>query len=116
MAAQQQTLTGDVPHDAGIWRRLVGGAGQIDHAAWMRACAEGSFVGTCRQCGDYLIPERPRDITDGRTDYEARCRNEHHAQGRGATRTVTGCGWTTTAPGGRIQRRSNLASARPKGA
>lgn len=101
MSAGQQTLTGDVPRDAGLWSRYVHN-GQVDHAAWLRARAEGQFVGTCRQCGDYLVPDAPHDHA-GRTDYTARCR-------RGDA-----CRYELTAPGGRVLRHSGLKSAQPKG-
>jgi hypothetical protein len=60
----------------------------IDHGSWLRARAEGGFVGTCRRCGDYLVPRIP-DEHGGRIDYEADCRNE-------------ACRYTIMAPGGRV--------------
>lgn len=69
--------------------RLVLRDGEIDHAAWLRARAEARYVGTCRRCGDYLVPLMPHEHA-GRTDYQADCR-------RGDD-----CGYTLLAPGGRV--------------
>lgn len=87
----QQTLDGRPPADAGLWRTYVTD-GNIDHHAWMRACSQAGWVGTCRRCGDYLRPERPDDRGAGRTDYLARCRDP-------------ACGYELVAPGGRINTR-----------
>jgi hypothetical protein len=72
----------------GIYRTIAP-HGEIDHAAWLRARAEGRPVGGCRSCGDYMMPQRP-DEHSGRTDYEAQCRN------------FDKCGTVTLAPGGRV--------------
>ena len=101
--AEQETLTERTafnPLDHGLWARYKTG-NQVDHAAWMRACAEGSWVGTCRLCGDYLIPVRPHQANAKRTDYEAHCRAE-------------ACGWILNAPGGRIVHYSSRAQERRK--
>ncbi len=88
------------PLTQGLWSRLTNGF-YIDHSAWMRACAEGHHVGTCRRCGDYLVPRHP-DQVGNRTDYEANCR-------------VEACGWTLNAPGGRILTRSSRHNEMPSG-
>lgn len=77
------TATG---HD-GLWRRYVA-AGEVLHAAWLHARSAGEWVGTCRLCGDYLIP-LPPDEHAGRIDYEAACRNRQ-------------CRYVLLAPGGRV--------------
>jgi hypothetical protein len=82
-----------------VWTRFVD-KGQIRDGEWLRACEAGEFVGTCRHCGDYLIPRRPLRV-GSRWDYEAECRStvrESRVDGR---RVVTGCGQTIAAPGGR---------------
>jgi hypothetical protein len=91
--AEQQTLpgTGDT---GGLWRR-VHHSGRVDHAAWLRARAEGHPVGTCRRCLDHLMPDAPQE-QQGRVDYTATCR---------------GCGVDICAPGGRLMHRSGLWSA-----
>ncbi len=99
MNATQQALTGDTPHDAGLWPRYVTG-GAIDHAQWLRARAESQFVGTCRRCGDYLVPDPPAELA-GRTDYTARCRRAEE------------CGYELAAPGGRVMRHSGRRSDQP---
>lgn len=99
MADVQQTLTGDA-HDAGLYRALVTD-GHINHPAWLRAHAEHRFVGTCRQCGDYLIPDQPHEHPGGRIDYTAACRNES-------------CRWEMSAPGGRVMRHSTKLSDQPR--
>jgi uncharacterized OB-fold protein len=68
----------------GIYRTIAPDR-EIDHHAWLRARAEGRPVGSCRSCGDYMMPQRP-DEHSGRTDYEAQCRT---------------CGRVLLAPGGR---------------
>lgn len=88
------------PREHRIYRRFIDGAGHIDHAQWLRAMAEGTWVGTCRRCGDYLIPQRPQDISSTRTDYQADCRN------------VEGCGWVCSMPGGRYAQGSTRKSER----
>lgn len=101
--ATQDTLPGTGQHmfnpmDHGLWKRFVDSDGRINHAAWLRARAEGQWVGTCRRCGDYLIPEAPHEH-DNRSDYQASCRND-------------GCGYVMTAPGGRIALGSTRKSER----
>lgn len=93
----QETLTSPAPGEGGLWRRYLDGDG-INHAAWMRARACGAFVGTCRRCGGYLVPQRPDQRAD-RTDYEADCRN-------------TRCGYVLVAPGGRVARGSTRRSGK----
>jgi hypothetical protein len=90
--AEQQTLPG-APDHGGLWRRHVTNS-TIDHAAWLRARSEGQPVGTCRQCGDHLLPETPNDH-NGRLDYTATCRS---------------CDASLLAPGGRVMRGSGLWS------
>lgn len=98
----QQSLVHEPGH-SGLWNRYVVD-GEIDHAAWLRACAHSEFVGNCRSCGDYLIPERPIERGGGRFDYTAACRQDRE------------CRYELTAPGGRVLRRSSRLSERPKGA
>jgi hypothetical protein len=102
--ADQETLPVQTaafnPAVHGLWKRFVD-EHHINHGAWLRACAEGAWVGTCRHCGDYLIPRQPQQIGE-RWDYEAHCRSpvrESHVDGR---RVVTGCGQILCAPGGRL--------------
>lgn len=114
--AEQETLTERTvfnPLDHGLWARYRSG-NQIDHAAWMRACADGSWVGTCRRCGDYLLPLRPYQINAKRTDYEAHCRREVVVRLIDGVRTVEGCGWILNAPSGRALTYSSRASERSK--
>lgn len=123
MASNQPTLIPDEhqppfdPTKHGLWDRYVtagqDGEAWIDHAAWMRACATGEFVGTCRQCGDYLVPVRPEDVTATRTDYEARCRRPVEVVTRDGVRTVEGCGAVMTAARGLVFRRSSRTHERP---
>lgn len=94
------------PLEHGLYRRFLNdarcncgdkanpGHSHIEHGQWLRAIAEGAHVGTCRQCGDYLIPQRPEQISQTRTDYEASCRNEE-------------CRWVCNAPSGRYLRGSS---------
>lgn len=99
--AEQETLTERPafnPLDHGLWARYRAG-NEIEHAAWMRACAEGAWVGTCRRCGDYLIPLRPHQVSGKRTDYEAHCRND-------------ACGAIVLACCGRVLSYSSRASER----
>lgn len=79
------------PRNHGLYRRFLDGNGNIEHGQWLRACAEGQPVGTCRRCGSTLIPRRPDQINDKRTDYEADCHNE-------------ACARVFNAPGGRVKR------------
>lgn len=78
----------------GLYQRFVDGSGHVDHGKWLRAIAEGAHVGTCRRCGDYLIAQRPQQISQTRTDYEAQCRND-------------ACRWVCSAPGGRYFARTS---------
>lgn len=86
-------------HD-GLFRRVVAN-GEIVHNEWMRVRAEGGFVGTCRTCGDYLIPAAPDEHT-GRIDYQADCRSDT-------------CRATLLSPGGRVMRGTTTRSLLPKG-
>lgn len=85
------------PMDHGLWKRFIED-GQINHGQWLRARAEGQWVGTCRRCGDYLTPEAP-DEHGQRTDYQASCRSDK-------------CGYVMSAPGGRIALGSTRKSER----
>ncbi|MET8908368.1 hypothetical protein [Micromonospora sp. NPDC004551] len=102
----QETLPGTAQpaRDRGLWARFVDADGLIIHSLWMRACAEQTYVGTCRRCGDHLRPERPMQVTATRQDYEARC-----------VRPIGTCGWTCNAPGGRVFRGSSRDRERTKG-
>ena len=46
--------------------------GQIDRAQWQHACHSAEPVGTCRECGEPLMPRRPRQVGQ-RVDFEAVC-------------------------------------------
>lgn len=87
MSDSQEALIPD-PNRGGFYARYKDGD-RVNHAAWLRACAEHGLVGTCRQCGNQLAPERPVD-NRGRVDYTARC---------------VACPWEQTAPGGRLAKR-----------
>ena len=97
--AEQEAL---LPDAGGIWARYRT-AGQIDHAAWLRARAEGLPVGTCRHCHAHLHPEAPHDRGGGRHDYEATCHTPR-------------CGPPMLAPGGRIYPGGTTAWSRTGGA
>lgn len=115
--ADQETLISQPHHNPlnhGLWARYVDGD-TINHAAWLRACAEGGYVGTCRRCGDYLKPRYPNEVSDRRTDYEAHCRRETTATIVDGKRVVDGCGWECNASDGRILHRSSRTSERKKG-
>lgn len=85
--------------DHRLYKRFVDGAGLINHREWLRALAERQWVGTCRKCGDYLIPQRPYEVSHTRTDYEAVCRDKQ-------------CRWTCQAPNGRYAQGSTRKSER----
>lgn len=89
MSAQEPLI--HEPAAAGLWRRFVED-GAINHGQWMRACAEGGFVGEC-PCGDYLMPRRPEQVGSRRVDYSAVCRSG-------------GCDKEVCAPGGRLRIRT----------
>lgn len=114
--AEQETLTEGPRFDSlqhGLWKRMTEGDGTVvNHAAWLRACAEGGLVGSCRKCGSYLRPEPPIEVVKGRFDYSALCVVEWNTRGTGAERIVWGCGYEMVAPGGRIAGRSTRKSER----
>lgn len=123
---EQETLPGvapdaQTPHkptfDAlqqGLWARVKNADGRINEAAWLRACAEQGFVGTCRYCGSYLVPQYPETI-HGRKDFEAHCsRWPTIVSTVDDARTVTGCGWILNAPNGRRCDRSSRWSEQPR--
>jgi hypothetical protein len=89
------------PTQHGLWSRVVE-AGRISHPVWLRAVAEGGFVGTCRRCGSYLRPLPADDRGNGLFDYEAQCENRHSSTVADGVRTVAGCGAVMVAPGGRL--------------
>lgn len=104
MAEQEAMTDGREQHDPlvhGLWTRFVDN-GRIVHGAWLRACAERSHVGTCRECGNYLAPVHPYEVRPGCFDYEYHC-------------TDTACGHTHNAPGGRMFMRSSRKSERNGG-
>lgn len=88
----QQAMLPD-PSDSRIWPRFIEDGG-IAHGQWMKACAEGAFVGQCT-CGDYLTPRRPEQVGK-RTDYTAVCRS-------------SSCDKEVCAPGGRLRSRTRGA-------
>ena len=98
----------------GLWKRFVDD-GRINHGAWLRACAEGTWVGTCRRCGDYLVPLQPAERGRGHWEYEAACRTPAVLSTVDGVRRASGCGKTICAPGGRTLHRSSLLSERGKG-
>lgn len=80
----------------------------IDHAAWLRAVAEGKFVATCRRCGHYCKPEAPVQV-GGRFDYEAVCINDTPTEV-----LPRGCQKTVAIPGGRLMPKSTRDRERPQ--
>jgi hypothetical protein len=100
--AEQETLHDERdafdPLAHSLWNRFVDNA-MVVHQAWLRACAEGGSVGTCRLCGAYLKPSYP-DQVGQRHDYEAAC---------------VSCGHIVVAPGGRVLARSARLHERPGG-
>lgn len=109
--ADQETLPVEAPFDPavhGLWKRFVDN-GQIRDGEWLRACAAREFVGTCRFCGDYLVPFRPMRV-GSRWDYEAECRSGVQESNVDGKRVVTGCGHTIAAPGGRLAKTKTAGS------
>lgn len=101
------------PADHGLWKSILDGAGRIDHNKWMMAIRNGQYVGTCRRCGDYLVPARPDDHA-GRRDYEATCRNESIGNAvRGNVQVDIACAYTIVAINGRTY--AGTTSTRRKG-
>lgn len=101
--AEQEAMPVDTtfnPAVHGLWKRFVDNY-QIRDPEWLRACESGEFVGTCRHCGDYLVPRRPMRV-GSRWDYEAECRSTLQESRVDGQRVVTGCGATVCAPGGRL--------------
>jgi hypothetical protein len=100
----QETLVDGIPQGTfdplahSLWTRFVDN-GRIEHGAWLRACAEGGFVGTCRLCGSYLRPRHPEQHGT-RTDYEAVC-------------VSASCEHIVLCVGGRTLARSSQRSERP---
>jgi hypothetical protein len=94
----QERLDGMPVGNGRIWRAFQVN-GVVAHGKWLRACAEGAFVGDCH-CGGLLAPAPPVQVA-GRTDYLARCRSP-------------GCGAERLAPGGRVLNGSASQSRRPK--
>lgn len=88
----------DIINDSGGLYRFMVSADYIVHGRWLRACAEGNWVGECRTCGGYLRPEEPEEH-DRRFDYEASC---------------TTCGHIILAPDGRVLASSSLHSDAPR--
>lgn len=124
---EQETLPGVGPDEApaanhrpafdallhGLWQRVKDADGTINEAAWLRACAEHGFVGTCRVCGSYLVPMHPEQI-GGRKDFEAHCSSWPAVNATvNGVRTVTGCGQVFNAPNGRRCERSMRWSEQP---
>lgn len=120
--ADQETLTDETrqtsttfnPAIHGLWKRFVEN-GTIRHGEWLRACAAGEFVGTCRHCGDYLIPAHPLQVGQ-RWDYEAQCRSKATSSIVDGARHVSGCGHVMAAPGGRLKKPKRQRSTRTGGA
>ncbi len=117
--ADQETLDGlghtlFDPMQHGLWRRYHDADGRINEAAWLRAIASHEFVGTCRQCGAYLTPQRPEEVA-GRKDFEAHCQRSPTGFSIVDGRLVaTGCGWIFNAPDGRRCERSSRWSEQPR--
>lgn len=98
----QTTPTRFNPNDHGLWKSFVGADGHIIHDKWMMAIANGQFVGTCRRCGDYMVPARPDDRLQTRRDYEATCRNPSIGKAiRGDVQVDIACAYTILAVNGR---------------
>ncbi len=73
----------------GLWQSVVAG-GEIKRDAWRNAAASGEIVGTCRNCGGYVVPDDPSEYNDIPLQwYVARCLE---------------CGGEVAAPGGRVGR------------
>jgi hypothetical protein len=102
------------PMQHGLYPIVMDASGDaIDHGKWLRACAEGKLVGTCRWCGHYLKPEAPAEMA-GRFDYEATCVNDFRSGVDPETGYwVAGCGKTVVMPGGRVFRKSTRDRERP---
>lgn len=97
----------------GLWARYKAADGTVDEGAWLRACAERGFVGTCRVCGAFLVPLHPEQV-NSRKDFEAHCSNWPTVVSTvDDVRTVTGCGWILNAPNGRRCERSMRWSEQP---
>lgn len=100
------------PNDHGLWRSLVNADGRINHEKWMMAIANGQYVGTCRRCGDWLVPARPED-NHGRRDYEATCRNPSIGKAiRGDVQVDIACAYIVLAVNGRTFAGTTRAKAR----
>lgn len=62
MTLRQQPLYHD-KRIAGFWATVrVGNTVEIDDTAWRNAIADGTLVGTCRDCGNYLTPGEPYQV------------------------------------------------------
>lgn len=74
---------------------------EIQHGRWLRACAEGTFVGQCRyrSCDGDLRPEDPVEHERRFDYYEASC---------------SACGHVVAAPDGRVLPGSSLHSEFPR--
>jgi hypothetical protein len=92
------------PFEHHIWPRYIADGGlYLNTLAWNRARADRSYVGTCRMCGGYLIPE-PSDAYPESPDtaivwYGAVCR---------------ACGREFVAPDGKVLQRSARHSQMPR--
>lgn len=102
------------PDAHGLWRSMVKN-GHIDDMKWKEAVSTGGFVGTCRRCGDYMIPGKPVEV-NGRTDYEARCRNMAGSKARRGGQVVdVPCDYVMNAPGGRTYAGTTRGASRKRG-
>lgn len=94
----------------GIWQRFLDADGlHLDTQAWNRARAEGSPVGTCRTCGSHIFALSAVESTAAKADdaqtiqwYGTICRNPQ-------------CRAETSAPNGKVFRRSSRWSKTPSG-
>jgi hypothetical protein len=89
-----------------VYKRFLDTDGTILLSAWLRACNNGESVGTCRECGGDLVPDRPVGRADGGStpDYPMVCAN------------VPACGKEVVAPRGRTSRwNGERAKRRPLG-
>lgn len=89
------------PSKHGLYRRFLKDDGSLNTPSWNRAADGGEHVGTCRECGFYLLGSPTQQ--DGRiTWYSAYCTNP-------------ACGKETAAPNAEYLRRTSRHSHMPEG-
>ena len=90
------------PREHGIYKSFLDQDGTITTTAWNRAVEGGEHVGTCRECGFYMLA-RPTTQQGRITWYWAYCTN------------AAGCGKEIGAPNGEALRRSSRHDEMPDG-